>query len=48
MLKYIVLAISLSACIYAEGPDGQKFASINLPMQTQTTINKTVTVNAPS
>lgn len=47
MLKYILLAISLSACVYAEGPGGQKFATINLPTQTQTTINKTVTVNAP-
>ncbi|MCG7656447.1 spore coat-associated protein camelysin [Wielerella bovis] len=37
----------LGGCVYAESPDG-RFAALDLPMQTQTTVHKTVTVNAPA
>lgn len=40
------IAAILGGCVYAEGPDG-RFASIDLPVHNQTTVNKTVTVNAP-
>lgn len=36
----------LGACVYAESPDG-RFAAIDLPVHNQTTVHKTVTVNAP-
>lgn len=37
----------LAGCVYAESPEG-RFALLDLPMQTHTTVNKTVTVNAPA
>lgn len=36
----------VGACVYAESPDG-RFAAIDLPVHSQTTVHKTVTVNAP-
>lgn len=40
------LCLLLGACVYAESPDG-RFAAIDLPVHSQTTVHKTVTVNAP-
>lgn len=37
----------LGACVYAESPHG-RFMAVDLPTHTQTTIHKTVTVNAPA
>lgn len=37
----------LGACVYAESPHG-RFAAIDLPVHSQTTVHKTVTVNAPA
>ena len=41
------LALMLTACTYSETPFG-RYAEIDLPLQSQTTIHKTVTVNAPA
>ena len=41
------VAMVLSACVYSETPYG-RYAHIDLPVHHQTTINKTVTVNAPA
>ena len=41
-----IVMILLGACVYSEGPEG-RFAAMDLPVQSQTTIQKTVTVNAP-
>lgn len=38
---------ALGACVYAESPDG-RFAAIDLPVHNQTTVHKTITVNAPA
>lgn len=47
-MKAIVLmfTFALGGCIYAETPYG-RVAAVDLPVQSQTTVNKTVTVNAP-
>ncbi|MDK4680278.1 spore coat-associated protein camelysin [Kingella negevensis] len=42
----LLMCLWLTGCIYAETPDG-RYAELDLPVQTQTTIHKTVTVNAP-
>ena len=42
----ILMTLTLGACVYAESPDG-RFAMLDLPVQSQTTVHKTVTVNAP-
>ncbi len=39
-------ALLLSACVYTETPYGRT-AVLNLPVHSQTTVNKTVTINAP-
>lgn len=41
-----LLCLLLSACVYSETPDG-RYARIDLPVESQTTVNKTVTINAP-
>ena len=49
-MKLLILpafcCLFLGGCLYAEGPDG-RMAVLDLPVQNQTTVNKTVTVNAP-
>ena len=44
--RILPLALILAACTYSETPFG-RYAEIDLPVQSQTTIHKTVTVNAP-
>lgn len=39
-------ALLLSACVYTETPYGRS-AVLDLPIHSQTTVNKTVTINAP-
>lgn len=39
-------ALLLSACVYTETPYGRT-AVLDLPIHAQTTVNKTVTINAP-
>ena len=39
-------ALLLSACVYTETPYGRT-AVLDLPIHSQTTVNKTVTINAP-
>ena len=39
-------ALLLSACVYTETPYGRT-AVLDLPVHSQTTVNKTVTINAP-
>lgn len=39
-------ALFLSACVYTETPYGCT-AVLDLPVHSQTTVNKTVTINAP-
>lgn len=39
-------ALLLSACVYTENPYGRT-AVLDLPVHSQTTVNKTVTINAP-
>ncbi|HFC8511985.1 TPA: methionine-binding protein [Neisseria subflava] len=39
-------ALFLSACVYTETPYGRT-AVLDLPVHSQTTVNKTVTINAP-
>ena len=39
-------ALLLSACVYTETPYGRT-AVLDLPVLAQTTVNKTVTINAP-
>lgn len=46
ILISLVAACLLGACVYAESPDG-RYVAIDLPVHNQTTVNKTVTVNAP-
>ena len=48
ILLPVFLAALLGGCMYAETPDG-RFAAldIDLPTHSTTTVNKTVTVNAP-
>lgn len=36
----------LSGCVYSDTPYG-RYAVIDLPVRSETTVNKTVTVNAP-
>lgn len=36
----------VGSCVYAEGQNG-RYAAIDLPVHSQTTVHKTVTVNAP-
>ena len=47
-MKALVLSIILflSACVYTETPYGRT-AVLDLPVHSQTTVNKTVTINAP-
>lgn len=49
-MKLWVWAVSavvcLGGCMYAETPYG-RVAAIDLPVHSQTTVNKTVTINAP-
>ena len=47
-MKALALSITLflSACVYTETPYGRT-AVLDLPVHSQTTINKTVTINAP-
>ena len=40
-------ALLLSACVYTETPYGRT-AVLDLPVHAQTTVNKTVTINAPA
>ena len=44
--RILPLSLILAACTYSETPFG-RYAEIDLPVQSQTTIHKTVTVNAP-
>lgn len=39
-------ALLLSACVYTETPYGRT-AVLDMPVYSQTTVNKTVTINAP-
>ena len=39
-------ALLLSACVYTETPYGRT-AVLDLPVHSQTTVNKTVAINAP-
>ena len=39
-------ALLLNACVYTETPYGRT-AVLDLPVHAQTTVNKTVTINAP-
>ena len=39
-------ALLLSVCVYTETPYGRT-AVLDLPVHAQTTVNKTVTINAP-
>ena len=39
-------ALLLSACVYTKTPCGRT-AVLDLPVHAQTTVNKTVTINAP-
>lgn len=39
-------ALLLSACVYTKTPYGRT-AVLDLPVHAQTTVNKTVTINAP-
>ena len=45
--RTLPLALILAACTYSETPFG-RYAEIDLPIQSQTTIHKTITVNAPA
>ena len=47
--KYLaaVSALLLAGCVYSETPYG-RYAAVDLPMESRTTINKTVTINAPA
>ena len=47
-MKTAVLSVALllSACVYTETPYGRT-AVLDLPVHSQTTVNKTVTINAP-
>ena len=46
--KYLaaVSALLLAGCVYSETPYG-RYAAVDLPVESRTTINKTVTINAP-
>lgn len=43
---WVCLALLLGGCVYAETPYG-RVAVVDLPVHSQTTVNKTVTINAP-
>ncbi|MDO5639669.1 MAG: methionine-binding protein [Neisseria sp.] len=47
-MKYyaVIGALLLGGCVYAETPYG-RVAALDLPLESQTTVNKTVTINAP-
>lgn len=47
-MKALTLSITLllSACVYTETPYGRT-AVLDLPVYSQTTVNQTVTINAP-
>ena len=47
-MKALALSITLllSACVYTETPYGRT-AVLDLPVHSQTTVNKTVTINPP-
>ena len=47
-MKALALSITLllSACVYTETPYGRT-AVLDLPIHSQTTVNKNVTINAP-
>lgn len=45
-LLLLTFSLLLGGCMYAETPDG-RFAAIDLPVHSQTTVHKTVTVNTP-
>ncbi|WP_373795771.1 methionine-binding protein [Neisseria dentiae] len=42
----ILLALPLGGCFYAETPYGRA-AAVDLPLHSQTTVNKNITINAP-
>lgn len=46
-IQMIGFMFTLSACVYHATPEGT-YARIDLPIHQQTTIHKTVTVNAPA
>ena len=45
--RILPITLTLAACTYSETPFG-RYAEIDLPLQSQTTIHKTVTDNAPA
>ena len=47
-MKALALSVTLllSACVYTETPDGRT-AVLDLPVHSQTSVNKNVTINAP-
>lgn len=50
MKKWAILLpmiLALGACVYAENPEG-RFMAVDLPIHNQTTVHKTITVNAPA
>ena len=49
MMNYLMAAAAsslLSTCVYSDAPYG-RYGRIDLPVHTETNINKTVTINAP-
>ena len=48
-MKALALSVTLllSACVYTETPYGRT-AVLDLPVHSQATVNKTVTINAPA
>ncbi|MDO4433445.1 MAG: spore coat-associated protein camelysin [Alysiella sp.] len=49
-MKHLIVILSVSTlggCLYADTPHG-RFATIDLPVHSQSTVHKTVTVNAPA
>lgn len=45
-VKFLLPALLLGGCMYAETPEG-RIAVVDLPVEHETTVRKTVTVNAP-
>lgn len=45
-LVFLGALLALNACTYHETPYG-RHAELHLPTQTETTVHKTVTINAP-
>ncbi|MCS4533439.1 hypothetical protein [Neisseria montereyensis] len=43
---FMVNLLLLGGCFYAETPDG-RIAVVDLPVQSQTTTHKNITINAP-